>query len=52
MSTPIVEARSVRKTYDTGAVRVDALRGVDLALEPAARWSRSWARAAAGRRRC
>ena len=28
----IVEARSVRKTYDTGAVRVDALRGVDLAL--------------------
>jgi putative ABC transport system ATP-binding protein len=28
-----VEARSVRKTYDTGAVRVDALRGVDLALE-------------------
>lgn len=29
----IVEARSLRKTYDTGAVRVDALRGVDLALE-------------------
>ena len=29
----IVEARTVRKTYDTGAVRVDALRGVDLALE-------------------
>ncbi len=29
----IVEARSVRKTYDTGAVRVDALRGVDLSLE-------------------
>ena len=28
----IVEARSIRKTYDTGAVRVDALRGVDLAL--------------------
>jgi len=28
----IVEARSVRKTYETGAVRVDALRGVDLAL--------------------
>jgi putative ABC transport system ATP-binding protein len=28
----IVEARSLRKTYDTGVVRVDALRGVDLAL--------------------
>jgi ABC-type lipoprotein export system ATPase subunit len=32
-SGPIVAARSVRKTYDTGAVRVEALRGVDLALE-------------------
>jgi putative ABC transport system ATP-binding protein len=29
---PIVEARSIHKTYDTGAVRVDALRGVDLVL--------------------
>jgi len=28
----IVEARAVRKTYDTGAVRVDALRGIDLAV--------------------
>ena len=28
----IVEARAICKTYDTGAVRVDALRGVDLAL--------------------
>jgi len=28
----IVEARSIRKTYDTGAVRVDALRGVNLTL--------------------
>jgi putative ABC transport system ATP-binding protein len=28
----IVEARAVRKAYDTGAVRVDALRGVDLTL--------------------
>jgi ABC-type lipoprotein export system ATPase subunit len=34
MSTPIVEARSLRKSYDTGAVRVDALKGVDLALDP------------------
>ena len=31
---PMVEARAVTKTYDTGAVRVDALRGVDLALTP------------------
>ncbi|HEU0246765.1 MAG TPA: ATP-binding cassette domain-containing protein, partial [Gaiellaceae bacterium] len=28
----IVEARSVRKTYDTGAVQVEALRGIDLEL--------------------
>ena len=31
-SAPIVEARSIVKTYDTGAVRVAALRGVDLTL--------------------
>ena len=30
--TPIVEARGVVKTYDTGAVQVPALRGVDIAL--------------------
>ena len=29
----IVEARGVHKTYDTGAARVDALRGLDLSLE-------------------
>ena len=29
----IVEARAVAKTYDSGSVRVQALRGVDLALE-------------------
>jgi putative ABC transport system ATP-binding protein len=28
----IVEARGVRKTYDTGTVRVDALQGIDLAV--------------------
>ena len=28
MDTPIVEARALHKTYDTGAVRVDALRGL------------------------
>jgi putative ABC transport system ATP-binding protein len=33
MSTPIVEARALRKTYDTGVIRVAALRGIDLALE-------------------
>jgi putative ABC transport system ATP-binding protein len=31
-TSPIVDARSIVKTYDTGAVRVDALRGVDLTL--------------------
>jgi putative ABC transport system ATP-binding protein len=29
---PIVEARSVQKTYDTGKVQVAALKGIDLAL--------------------
>jgi len=29
---PIVTATAVRKTYDTGTVRVEALRGVDLTL--------------------
>ena len=33
ISPPIVDARSIVKTYDTGAVRVEALRGVDLVLE-------------------
>src|SRR5829696_9828247 len=32
MEPPIVAARAVRKTYDTGSVRVEALRGVDLSL--------------------
>ena len=32
MTTPIVEARSLYKTYDTGVVRVEALQGVDLAV--------------------
>ena len=29
---PIVEARRLQKVYDTGAVQVDALKGVDLAI--------------------
>jgi putative ABC transport system ATP-binding protein len=32
-TTPIVEARAVVKTYDTGKVRVAALRGVDLTID-------------------
>ena len=32
MDTPIVEARQLDKIYDTGAVRVHALKGVDLTL--------------------
>ena len=31
-SPPIVDARSIVKTYDTGVVQVSALRGVDLTL--------------------
>jgi putative ABC transport system ATP-binding protein len=30
---PIVEARGIRKTYDTGKVQVNALSGVDLVLQ-------------------
>src|SRR6185295_113276 len=33
VSTPIVAARGVRKTYDTGSQQVQALRGVDLDLQ-------------------
>src|SRR5829696_3817703 len=31
---PIVEARRLQKVYDTGVVRVEALKGVDLAIRP------------------
>jgi putative ABC transport system ATP-binding protein len=33
-SLPIVEARRLQKVYDTGVVRVEALKGVDLAIRP------------------
>src|SRR5688500_15338601 len=33
MNPPIGEARQLVKTYDTGAVQVNALKGVDLAIE-------------------
>jgi putative ABC transport system ATP-binding protein len=33
MNPPIVEARELVKTYDGGAVKVNALKGVDLAVE-------------------
>jgi ABC-type lipoprotein export system ATPase subunit len=32
--SPIVEARELRKIYDTGSVKVDALQGVNLAVKP------------------
>ena len=31
---PIIQATNVVKTYDTGKVRVEALRGVDLSIQP------------------
>ncbi|HJW93548.1 MAG TPA: ABC transporter ATP-binding protein [Thermoanaerobaculia bacterium] len=30
---PIIEMRQIRKTYDTGKVKVDALKGVDLQID-------------------
>ena len=41
MDAPIVESKTLVKTYDTGAVKVHALKGVDLAINRG-RWSRSW----------
>ena len=34
MTTPVLDLRQVRKTYATGAAAVEALRGVDLVVEP------------------
>ena len=33
MSTPLIELADLWKTYDTGEVAVDALRGIDLVVE-------------------
>ncbi len=33
MNDPIISAQGIEKTYDTGAVRVNALRGIDLDVE-------------------
>jgi ABC-type lipoprotein export system ATPase subunit len=33
MAEPMIEARTVVKTYDTGKIRVEALKGVDLVVE-------------------
>jgi putative ABC transport system ATP-binding protein len=34
MSGAIIRARGVRKTYDTGKIRVEALRGIDMDVHP------------------
>jgi putative ABC transport system ATP-binding protein len=34
MTTPVIELLKIEKVYDTGAVRVHALRGVSLVVEP------------------
>ena len=47
----IVEAQGVRKTYDTGSVRVDALQGVDLRVQRGEMVA-IMGRAAAARPRC
>ena len=33
MPNPIISATGIHKTYDTGTVKVDALKGVDLSVE-------------------
>src|SRR5262245_35618482 len=31
---PVIEMQSIRKTYDTGKVKVEALKGIDLSVSP------------------
>ncbi|MET9315600.1 hypothetical protein ABZX12_27610 [Kribbella sp. NPDC003505] len=50
-SDVIVSATAVRKTYDTGQVRVDALQGIDLELRRG-EMAAVMARAAAARPPC
>jgi len=33
-TTPVIEMQAIRKTYDTGKVKVEALKGIDLAVAP------------------
>src|SRR6266542_978957 len=32
--TAIIDMQSIKKVYDTGKVKVEALKGIDLAVEP------------------
>jgi putative ABC transport system ATP-binding protein len=32
MNTPVIEMQSIRKVYDTGKVKVEALKGIDLSI--------------------
>jgi len=32
--TPIIDMQSIKKTYDTGKIKVEALKGIDLKVEP------------------
>jgi putative ABC transport system ATP-binding protein len=33
-STPVIEMNGIRKVYDTGKVKVEALKGIDLSISP------------------
>ncbi|HEY6930545.1 MAG TPA: ABC transporter ATP-binding protein [Thermoanaerobaculia bacterium] len=33
-TTPVIEMKEIRKTYDTGKVKVEALKGIDLSISP------------------